>query len=579
MRQESRTSAVLIGALMASGCLQGGPTQPDDPIVGPGGPCDLPAGLPNVDSTGASLIGCAGSLDVPERAVASPISVDLTPLTAVRVSLPQETEWFATLPCSLTPHDTVFAERARVELPFDRTFPRGGSVTNEELIVARLDSCTDTTWEPVSGNLEFDGDRVRFWTEQLGIFAVLRPKDVGLDSLPFIPTFAAVLSDFSSTAIALLNEEGRVLRNAWIDSGTQVPILNATISGDVVLPTTQPAGQLTLIDRFGVDVVSRFTVPGGELIGQVRAQPTDPDVAIAFSTNPYDFAYVDERSGWVTRYSPGPPPDQGGDDPMNRGNDLLEIDPRDMIRTGRTIDMSRFNSSVTKADDSIASVPARPTHIVQIGNFLVVSLNRQSVAFDAADTGALAIVDLRDSSVALHEMPPFQNCDQISSSPEDPAILFVSCVGFAIPFGEESQVRASAGVAVVTVDPDTGEVTQRPGLTLADEPLTPLVRATAVALSSTEFVAVASGDFAGTGDRLYYVDLEGDEPLLVAESEAFALGRSAYDPETGLLLVPDGSSTAPGIRRFRRTNDGFDELETELVDPALGPRQIYRLSP
>lgn len=552
-------------------------------MVDPGDPPDLPGGPPNVDSTGATLLGCDGSLEVDAGSVQTPIRVDLTALSSVQVALPDETRWFAKLPCSLTPHEVVFAKPVRIQIPFDRTFPRGGSVDDDELVVVRLDSFADTSWSPVTTAIEVNGENLRFSTDQLGIFAVLRPKDVGLDSLPFIPTFAAVLSDFTTTAIALLDEQGRVLRNSWVDSGTQLPILNGTISGDVVLPTHQPSGQFALVDRFGVDVVSRFSVPSGELIGQVRAQPTDPaggGASIAFSTNPNDLAYVSDQSAWIARYNQGPAPDQGGGDPMNRGNDLLEIDPTTMTRTGRTVDMAAFNALVPKADENVESVPARPNHIVQIGNFLVVSLNRIGNAFDVAGTGALAIVNLSNLGATLHELTGFQNCGKLSVAPDDASRLFVSCDGFAVPFGEETQVRASGGIAVVTVDPSSGETTTEAGLALATRPSMPLIRSTVTALSSTEFVAVATGDFvAGTKDRLYYVDLSTEEFTLIAESDPFGLGRPAYDPDEKLLLLPDGSFSAPGIRRFRWDGgDVFDEKEIEMVDPALAPRQIYRLS-
>ena len=106
------------------------------------------------------------------------------------------------------------------------------------------------------------------------------------------PRYAVVSSDFSSSSIAMLDEDFVAIDESWLNSGTTYPGLVATLSGDVVLPNRQAGdGTFAVIDRFFTDVVTRFFVPSGNLNGQVR---THGDVGESgFSSNPQDFIFVD----------------------------------------------------------------------------------------------------------------------------------------------------------------------------------------------------------------------------------------------------------------------------------------------
>ncbi|MBW2464148.1 MAG: hypothetical protein JRH11_21040, partial [Deltaproteobacteria bacterium] len=76
--------------------------------------------------------------------------------------------------------------------------------------------------------------------------------------------WAIVTSDYFSTAVGLLREDGTVLDEAWVDSGSAPAGIVAALSGDVALPSAPSGpGELLVIDRFGVDVVSRFDLPTG----------------------------------------------------------------------------------------------------------------------------------------------------------------------------------------------------------------------------------------------------------------------------------------------------------------------------
>ena len=72
-----------------------------------------------------------------------------------------------------------------------------------------------------------------------------------LDPLGATPRYAVVSSDFSSSSIAMLDEDFEVIDESWINSGTTYAGLVATLSGDVVLPNRQAGdGTFAVIDRF-----------------------------------------------------------------------------------------------------------------------------------------------------------------------------------------------------------------------------------------------------------------------------------------------------------------------------------------
>ena len=194
---------------------------------------------------------------------------------------------------------------------------------------------------------------------------------LALDPLDATPRYAVVSTDFSSSSIAMLDEDFVVIDESWLNSGTTYPGLVATLSGDVVLPNRQAGdGTFAVIDRFSTDVVTRFFVPSGNLNGQVR---THGDVGDSgFTSNPQDLIYVDAQSAWVPRYgvnrNPSAPPE-------NQGNDLIEINPSDMSVTGARIDLSALDTTVTvTSEDGPVEVDvfARPSRGVLVGSTVVV---------------------------------------------------------------------------------------------------------------------------------------------------------------------------------------------------------------
>lgn len=401
------------------------------------------------------------------------------------------------------------------------------------------------------------------------------PGTPALAPLAEAPRFAVVSSDYSETTVAVLDSAFEVLDESWINSGTTFPGLVATLSGDVVLPTRQAGdGTVTLIDRLLTDVVSRFHVPSGNLAGQARTHGEVSD----YSSNPRDFIFVNERSGWATRYEPNLDPDAT---PENAGTDLLEIDPATMVRTGQRIDLAPFNTtaSVPGASDSDeVMVHARPSRGVRVGSTLVVGLDRLSGRFDAAGQGMVAVVDLDDGStdgLALDD--GLASCGTATTVPGAPTKVMVACTGFARPFGDAAQTRASAGIVRLSVDANgaTVERTWR----ASDDVSSAIAVESVVALDEARVVAVDFGDFASnTPDALYVVDLEtGAQSLLHESPSAFEIGPSAYDPINERLYVPDAGENA--VIEITITETGGRRERAIPIAPGIGfpPRAVYRL--
>ena len=396
-----------------------------------------------------------------------------------------------------------------------------------------------------------------------------------LDPLDATPRYAVVSSDFSSSSIAMLDEDFGVIDESWINSGTTYAGLVATLSGDVVLPNRQAGdGTFAVIDRFSTDVVTRFFVPSGNLNGQLR---THGDIGeTGFSSNPQDVIFVDEDSAWVPRYESNLNPSASAD---NQGNDLVEINPSDMSATGARIDLSSLNTTATvMTQDGPVEVDvfARPSRGVLVGSTIVVGLDRISASFDAAGPGMVAFVDLEDESVGGLELTGLASCGNAVPVPGAPTKVVVACVGFAQPFGDEPQVRASSGI--VLLDVGETEVTIDRIWRVSDHPEAAIAVNSVVAIDEQRVAGVATGDFVTTVDTLYLMNLTTGAQELVRESTgSFVIGVSAYDSDSEMLYVPDTAQNA--VLELAASEGGFIEVGSTDLAPGLGlpPTKVYLL--
>ena len=396
-----------------------------------------------------------------------------------------------------------------------------------------------------------------------------------LDPLDGTPRYAVVSSDFSSTSIAMLDEDFAVIDESWLNSGTTYPGLVATLSGDVVLPNRQAGdGTLAVIDRFSTDVVTRFFVPSGNLNGQVRTHGEVGETG--FSSNPQDFIFVDEDSAWVPRYESNLNPSASAE---NQGNDLFEINPSDMSATGARIDLSSLNTTATvMTQDGPVEVDvfARPSRGVLVGSTIVVGLDRISASFDAAGPGMVAVIDLEDESVEGLELTGLASCGNAMPVPGAPTKVVVACVGFAQPFGDEPQVRASSGI--VLLDVGETDVTIERLWRVSDHPAAAIAVNSVAAIDEQRVVGVATGDFATTVDMLYLMNLATGAQELVRESSgSFVIGVSAYDLDSEMLYVPDAADNV--VLELAASEGGFVEVGSTEIAPDLGlpPMKVYLL--
>jgi len=372
--------------------------------------------------------------------------------------------------------------------------------------------------------------------------------------------FAVRHGDFASTSISLLGHAGEVLADDYINSGTTKPGLTATISGDVDLPTTGEPGILTLIDRYGTDVVTRIRLEDGVVLGQVRTQePSSSD----YSSNPQDLLYVDSRTAWVSRWGHNTQPSAPG---ILRGSDLLIIDPTTMERTGGRIDLSSLGTTVDFYGEETA-IRVRPRKIVRVGHFAAVGLDMLSDGTPyilAAGPGRLAIVDTRNGAIAHLDLPPFKNCGSVSPVPGQSNQIAVMCQGW---YGETRDEEA--GLLILAIDPDVGTVTEVRRYALADHPGEDNVFDGLVMIDADEFIGIHIGGWMATDppDTIVHVDMvtaARTVMLTSAKANEFFV-QPAFDPVTGLLLIPD--TVDGGVRRFQRAEDGsFTEGERIVLD-------------
>jgi len=396
-----------------------------------------------------------------------------------------------------------------------------------------------------------------------------------LDPLDAMPRYAVVSSDYSSSSVAMLDEDFEVIDETWLNSGTTYPGLVATLSGDVVLPNRQAGDEtFAVIDRLFTDVVTRFFVPSGNLNGQARTHGEVGDTG--FSSNPQDFIFVDADSAWAPRYNsnfnPAAPTE-------NQGNDLFEINPTDMSATGARIDLSSLDTtaSVTTDDGPVeVDVFARPSRGVLVGSRIVVGLDRISGSFDAAGDGMVAIVDLEDESVQGLELAGLKSCGNAVPVPGAPSKVVVACVGFAQPYGDEPQVRASSGIALLDVA--GAEVTLEQLWRVADRPGSAIAVNSVIAIDAERVVGVANPDSTRTLDALYETDLAtGAQELVHESSGSFVIGLPAYDPDSEMLYVPDAAQNA--VVELASDQGSFVETGSTSIAPGLGlpPTKVYLL--
>jgi hypothetical protein len=399
--------------------------------------------------------------------------------------------------------------------------------------------------------------------------------------------YAVVSGDYSVVSIGALHPDGELREREIIHSGSAPAGLVTALSGDVTVAdnATDP-GVLTVIDRFRTDVVTRLDLTSGDVLGQVKThRPNAESIDDAYSSNPHAYLFIDEDNAWVTRYEPNP--DVALND-IDRGADLLRLNPTTFDRTQDRIDFSSWNSEGERENPDTGAtetvlIYARPSGMVRVGSYVAVGIEAISLGYDAAGPGMVALVDLEAQEVVqMLEVTGLLNCGDVNNVPNDDTRVAVGCSGFY-----RSVQRDGAGLVMLVLDDD--ELTIEHVWRAKDHPEDALTIYGVCALSATEVVATAAGgvelDDEGEPlqptDKLFVIDLEsGKQEQVLEAGMSYVIGGPAYDANMKLLLVPDATTSSSGkpsagIRRYQRKDDGsFEELSTTKIDDILPPRQI-----
>lgn len=356
--------------------------------------------------------------------------------------------------------------------------------------------------------------------------------------------WAVVSSDYASSSIAVLSQDGTVLSGAILSSAAVANGTSAALSGDVVLPREPAAdGQadaLFAIDRYPNAVVTRVSLASGAVTAQ-------RSVATGFASNPHDLVTTADGRAFVARYGTNPKP---GREPLDDGNDLLVVDAKSLAIQGR-VDLSAAGGTY----------PARADRLLRFGDLVLVLLGRISVSFGDAADGRLAAVDVTTATVPWTvDLTGLANCGAFASS-QDGTKVAVSCSG-VFAAGPTQTDRSDVVVLDATKRPFS--VTSR--LAIAKPLGAPL--APAVAYDEDRLVGIAYGDEgSGRGDVVW--TSSGGAPVIVATAaKAFVLGDVVCSACSKTCLVSDAARGT--VRRFRWSGAAYEELAETKIEGAAG---------
>ncbi len=390
------------------------------------------------------------------------------------------------------------------------------------------------------------------------------------------PSYAVVLSDFSSSAIALLDTDGALVTEAWIDSGTRASAISAGLGGDVVIPRAFSADRLAIMERYNADRLTLIAFETGEPI-QLDLRGDNPDSPTGHSPNPQDMLRIDSRLALVSRLNPSFHPRTPE---FARGNDVIALD----IEAGhitKRIDLAADLDVAVGEGEEPTHIYARPTTLLLLERGamrrVLVGLQRLDATFRVSGPAAIAVIDPDTlTRVGLVDLPEYAGCHALTDVPDAPEHAIALCTGAS--FVSESERRTQAALIRLVMS-ETGGLEIERVWRAVDHPHVPSPTSSPLALDRDHvlFVADPRGDEDGI-DQWMMVNLEtGNAELIFAADDAFVLGTGAFDPERGLLLLPDAHARAV----HRMSVDGAvislrDSVRLPICR-GLPPRQIMRL--
>ena len=379
------------------------------------------------------------------------------------------------------------------------------------------------------------------------------------------PAYAFVGGDYASSVIGVLDADGNVLREAWIDSGTVTPTLVPAVSGDTVLGGPLAPCVVTVIDREAAVLTFLDACAEEEVVlGQLDVGPT-------FNANPQDAIAIDETRALVSRSQPNLQP---GAAELERGNDLLVVDWRE----GRVLSRVDLSPLDHVGDERMYARPERLA-LLERGEARVViaGLARLTSDFMRAGPGVVAVVDLATLEPRALALDGLTNCREVDAVPGAPERAIVTCNGPS--FGGALDRQAGAGVAALELM-DSGEVRVGAFWRASDHPEAPVFNTWTVPLGAERVVSVAMGEVGRSlPDQAGVLALGGEARALMEAGDAFVLGDGAFDPQSQILFLPDAAEGT--LRRFDLSTGAAHELDPVGVAACRGlpPRELRRIAP
>lgn len=361
-------------------------------------------------------------------------------------------------------------------------------------------------------------------------------------------------SDFTSTNVSAISNQGELLSESVISSGSAPPGLTTALSGDIVFPSSAPAsGKVVLIDRYPNSVLTWVEPGTGAVIQQLS-------VATGFASNPHDYLELTPHKAYVSRYESNPNP---GQMPFDAGGDLLIVDPSANVITG-TVELA------TAPDGDFLP---RPDHLLVVGQTVWVSLQRFDADFKTAGDARLVGIDPAHDTIRWSvDLPNIASCGALLRSPSGERVALACSGVLADP---DPSSRSDLILLDATVEPPA--ILQR--FQAAAALGAPIGSALGFA-SETLLLGVALGDSSANRNDLAFTVHTGNGKLsrVFDSAAAFALGDIQCAPGcTNLCFIADAQANA--VQVWKTSGLTLEPQPAIATDPSIGlpPRAIGAL--
>lgn len=352
---------------------------------------------------------------------------------------------------------------------------------------------------------------------------------------PSEPKRLAVLgSDFTSSALSLIDlTTGQVTSNV-VNSGTVVSATGTALSGDVVLAQTPTLdGRIVLVDRKN-GVLTWLDPVTLKVTGQLN-------VGFA-NANIQDYVQVSATKAYVTRAAANVKPTAAADD-FDDGDDVAVLDLAQQKIVGR-IDLA--------GHATLKGVVAFGGRMAFDGKTVWVPLANLAADFATAGPGRVVAIDSATDKV-VHDVdaPDVKNCTKAVYLPASKTVAVV-CQGF---FGDGPEQLKASGV--LAIDASAATPTAKVAITAISlggkSPLFkgPLNGNIGFVDGARGLVVTAGDSAAKSPDRVWLIDLVAGTGEPIAQGGgAFSLNGTWGDTKTKKVYVGEAFHVGGDLRVF-----------------------------